>query len=180
MMWTLYGTSWTADDGSAGPPPGLPAKNGTKAWKSGDRYDDAPAPVVAQPVAPYTAGTWNGGEYCLTHVNSASYSIVIDGHQKKHIGSWPGSYHGAAGTKFPLNWTNADVIAYAQLLLPSMPVMATTPATNHIESNVTLAVTYAPPGGTAKKPKLPVASVIINGASWNAALRMWSFHFYKA
>lgn len=161
---------------TAGPPPNLPANNNGHPWANGDRYDDSPA--GPQPVAPYAAGQWHDGNYSLTHINSASYSILVDSHQKKHIASWPSHYQGKAGTKFPLNWTNQDVINYAQLLIPHYAALSTTPATNVIQNNVSLNVRYDPPGGTSKKPKAGVASVIVNTAAWDVVHRYWEFHFY--
>ncbi|MCC6341429.1 MAG: hypothetical protein IT166_04485 [Bryobacterales bacterium] len=171
MMWTLYGTTWTPDDGvSPPPPPGLPPGNPSsgKAWKSGDRYDDTPPP----PRAPYPAGSWHDGNYAITHANQASFSILVDSHQKKHISSWPSTYVGAPGTKFPKGWTNQDVINYAQLLVPHFTQLGTGPASNTILNNVSINVAYQPGG------KIRVASVIVNTASWDAARRYWEFHFY--
>ncbi|WNG16610.1 hypothetical protein [Cystobacter fuscus] len=170
MNWTYINGHWVPDDHvTAGPPHNLPANNPktNKPWKNNDRFDDTPA----APRAPFAPG-WKENEYVIQHTNQASFSIIIDSHQKKHTPSWPGNYSGAAGTTFPKDWTRDDVIAYAQALVPHCQALQTTPATNQTLTNIALAVEYTPP----KKSK--VKSVIINSASWDATHRFWAFHFY--
>ena len=175
MMWTFISGTWYPDDGVTPPPPaGAPA-----APANFERYDDAPPVVVPAHVAPFAPG-WDGaGNYTLTHAQQASYSIRIDSHQKKHITSWPGNYHGKPGTKFPvvsgkpnLTWSNQDVINYALALLPNYAALATTPLNAVIQNNVRFAVAHQPPG------KQAVNSVIVNTASWDPVQRYWEFHFY--
>lgn len=173
MKWTLTGQVWYAEDGTQGPPPGLPATNPTthKPWKSGDLFDDAP-PAPAR-VAPYTVG-WHDSIYALPHPNSANFSIIIDSHQKKHTPSWPGNYPGGAGTTFPSGWTANDVIACATALVPLIPQLATTPAATVTLNNVTLANAYVP----SKQTKVP--NVIVNSPAWDAKAGFWSIHLYPA
>ncbi|MCZ2146201.1 MAG: hypothetical protein LC126_00310 [Bryobacterales bacterium] len=101
-------------------------------------------------LAALRAGSWQGGNYVITHANQPSFSILVDSHQRKHISSWLSNYGGAPGTKFPINWTNQDVINYAQLLVPFFPQPGTAPASNTILNNVSINVAYQPGG----KPKV--------------------------
>ena len=173
MVWTFIGGAWYDDDGGTGAPPGLPAQNPTtnKAWKNNDRFDDAPPPAVA--VTKYAVG-WHSGNYAIRHGRSASFAIMIDTHQKKHISSWLSQYGGAPGTKFPKEWANTDVIAYAEAIVAHIPVLGTAPVANQTEKNVTINIPHTPAG----KPK--VNSVIVNTPTWDASERTWAFHFYPA
>ncbi len=169
MLWTFIGGAWYSDDGTAGTPGGLPAKNPatSQAWKNNDRFDDAPT----GPAAPFSPG-WRGNEYGLHHNDEGTHGILIDSHQRKHITSWPGNYAGKPGTKFPKDWTTADVIAYAELLVTHSINLRTTPTANRALSNERINVQYQPAG------KVAVKAIIINSAAWDAAERYWAFHFY--
>jgi hypothetical protein len=175
MGWSYFAGTWfEVDTNNTGVPPGLPAQHPSgRAWKDGDYFDPpAPAPNPHNR-APDAAGQWYDGNYALRHANDTSFSILLDSHQRKHISTWLSDYGGKGGTKFPVRWDNADVVAYAEQLIALIPDLSTAPKSRKTLKNLKVDLAHAASG-------VEVKAVWINSPAWDEQQRFWSFHIYPA